>query len=107
MKKRRIVKKKNITINDLSIAMSKGFEHSNKQIENLAIMTAKGFEKTATKEELKQNINEVREDINEVKENLKATKQDVLSIGDRFVPRNEFDHLLISHGRLEKKVLRK
>lgn len=77
-------------------------------IEDLAIMVANGFG-TTHKEiaEVKHRLCNVEDRLGNVEENLKATRRDVLDIGDRFVPRYEFDNLLIRFGRIEQKVLGK
>ena len=48
------------------------------QNEKLAIMVAKGFEQTATKDE----VHELREDIDDIKKNM-ATKEDIVRLEDK------------------------
>ncbi len=67
-------------------------------IDHLTISVAKGFDTMDTKFTKK---------IDEINENIKATRQDVLKIGDRFVPRYEFDSLLVRVVRIEQKIQRK
>ena len=45
---------KEVTNEDLARVVQKGFEGVDKQIENLATMTAKGFEETASKVDLQK-----------------------------------------------------
>lgn len=83
--------------------------------DDLAMMVARGFaelhgdtgEIRKDMEEVKKDIKEVKDRLGNVEENIKATRRDVLDIGDRFVPRYEFDNLLVRFGRLEQRVLGK
>lgn len=50
-----------------------------------------------------KEIIEVKNRLGNVEENLKATRQDILNLGDRFVPRNEFYDLATRVGLLEQK----
>lgn len=52
-------------------------------------------------------LDSVEEKIKEVHEDVKSARRDLLDIGDRFVPRYEFDNLLIRFSRLEQKVIGK
>ena len=87
-------KNKKITIDDLAMMVAKGFESVEKDISEVKKDIS----------EVKKDISEVKKDISEVKENLSATRDDVLNMGDRFVPRYEFHDLLIRFDRLEQKV---
>lgn len=83
--------KKETTLNDLAGT-----------IDNLAIMVAKGFDRVDAK--IDKEVGEVKDRLGKVEENLAATRQDVLNLGDRFVPRHEFHNLLVRFDRLEQKV---
>ena len=75
--------------------------------DDLAIMIAKGFENTVTRSEFTEHRKEftgLSAKVDTLDQNIKATRRDVLEIGDRFVPRNEFDRLLIRFNNLEKKL---
>lgn len=80
-------KKKEATINDLAVMVAKGFDGVHKEIG-----------------EVKNRLRNVESRLGNVEENLKATRQDVLNVGDRFVPRYEFDDFRIRFNRLEQKV---
>jgi len=97
MKKKTLTKKKSVTIDDLAVMVAKGFKGVDEKFERVDERFV-GIDK---------RFDRLEKEVKEVKENLKATRQDVLNIGDRFVPRNEFDSLLIRFGRLEQKVLKK
>lgn len=82
-------------------------------IDDLAIMVASGFEDV--KKDFKSELNSVKNELNSVKgelnsfkvetnNNFKKVRNDILNIGDRFVPRYEFDSFLIRFHRLEQKV---
>ncbi len=78
-------------------------------IENLAASTARGFEKMSEKMDerftrVDDRLNRHDKDFAELKENVKSTRQAVLDVGDRFVPRYEFDNLLIRFNKLDQKV---
>jgi len=83
----------------------------NNNIEELAMSVAKGFrhiDDTLGKDvsELKTDVSELKTKVEQIDQVLKATRQDVLNIGDRFVPRFEFDNLLIRVSRIEKKLVK-
>ena len=81
---KKIEKTKKITIDQFAILMKAGFSSVNKKINNavdlvdkLAIFTAKGFENTATKEDIKRlenDIEGVKKDIEGVKKNIEGVK---------------------------------
>lgn len=71
-------------------------------IEDLAVITSKGF--TSVSERLNSIETDLSNQIETLDENIKSTRRDVLDIGDRFVPRYEFDNLLIRFNRLEEKL---
>ena len=72
--------KKNVTLDDLAIMVGNGFNAVDKRLAS------------------------VESDISFLKGAVKKVNQDVLNIGDRFVPRYEFDGLLIRVGKLEEKA---
>ena len=90
--------KKSVSTADLAVMVANGFNSIGEQID--------GVER-----ELKKEIGEVRtelkKEIGEVRENVKLTRRDVLDIGDRFVPRYEFDNLLVRFNKLEQRVKEK
>ena len=94
-------KNKKITIDDLAMMVAKGFESVEKDISEVKKDISEVKKDIS---EVKKDISEVKKDISEVKENLSATRDDVLNMGDRFVPRYEFHDLLIRFDRLEQKV---
>lgn len=98
---KKVVKSKNITINDLG----KKIHVLIKAVDSLAVSVAKGFDGVDKRfNGIEKNITKLKKDTIEVKDSLKATRRDVLNIGDRFVPRFEFDNLLIRVGKLEQKT---
>jgi len=108
--------KKNVTIEDLSRLITKNSvsleKHVDKKIENLAIMVGKGFNEMGNRignvenriGNVETRLGTVEKRLDTLDENIKATRRDVLDIGDRFVPRYEFDNLLIRFNRLEAKI---
>ncbi len=88
--------KKEVSVNDLAIMVAKGFESVNQRFDQIDTRFAKidlRFEKIENKMDV-------------LDENLKATRREILDIGDRFVPRFEFDNLLIRFNKLEQKLLK-
>ena len=79
--------------------MEKLKKHRKITINDLAIMVAKGFEKTATKTDLE----EVIKDVKEIKEDTKNIKKNILNLGDRFVSYHTFDSLATRVKILEDK----
>ncbi len=79
-------------------------------IDDLAIMVAKGFDdvKKELKTEFKTELNffkvETENNFKNVEDNFKKVRNDILNMGDRFVPRHEFDSFLMRFHRLEQKV---
>ena len=49
----------------------------------------------------------MEKEFEKVENNFKKIRNDILDIGDKFVPRYEFDTLLIRVSRLEQKVKEK
>jgi len=113
MKKGKV--KKITTIEDLAVLMQAGFGRVDSKIsslddkvsslddkiDDLAISTAKGFAG------VDKRFDEMDKRVDKLEENIKATRRDVLDIGDRFVPRHEFDSLLFRFSNFEKKVMTK
>jgi len=87
-------KNKKITIDDLAIMVAKGFGGIDKKFGGID----KKFESVS------KDIDGLRNDITEVKESVKFARRDILNIGDRFVPRFEFDNLLTRVGKIEQKI---
>ncbi len=87
-----------------TFTMKKKFPHEvtlhriSEMIEDLAVSTAKGFARND------ERFDNLEKDIAELKENGKATRQAILNVGERFVPRYEFDNLLIRFNKLEQKI---
>ena len=78
-------------------------------IEDLAILVGKGFSSIDKKFTDKFNAIDVRlvdveTKLITVEEIVKSTRQEVLNVGDRFVPRYEFDTLLSRVSRIEQKL---
>ena len=78
------VSKNDITNEDLAQMVANGFSDVHKQIGDL-------------------NTN-LSAEISEVREIIKNTRQSVLTVGDKFVPRYEFDTLLSRVVRIEQKL---
>ena len=85
-------------------------------IEHLAGMVSRGFESADRKSDERFSGLEKRFDglekrldtfETETKDSFKKIRNDILDIGDKFVPRHEFDILLIRVSRLEQKVKEK
>ena len=77
--------------------------------EDLAVMVARGFSSMEGKmegkfEKLENNLSTFK---TETEDNFKKIRNDILNMGDKFVPRHEFDTLLIRVGRLEQRVQEK
>ncbi len=81
-------------------------------IDNLAIMVAKGFSRTDEQfakietrfERVDGQFAKIDTQFEKVEENFKKVRNDILNMGDRFVPRHEFDSFLMRFHRLEQKV---
>ena len=76
--------KKDITNEDLAQMVANGFSDVHKQIGHL-------------------NTN-LSAEVSEVREIIKNTRQSVLTVGDKFVPRYEFDTLLSRVSRIEQRL---
>ena len=55
-------------------------------IDNLAIMVAKGISRSD------EQFAKIDKQFESVEENFKKVRNDILNVGDRFVPRHEFDN---------------
>lgn len=80
--------------------------------EDLAMMVSRGFLGMDERFEKMENRfdsfkKETEENFKDVEENFKKIRNDILNIGDRFVPRHEFDTLTVRVGRLEQRVSEK
>ncbi len=81
-------------------------------MEDLAGMVARGFAGVDTKfekvlEKVDGQFAKIDKEFEKVENNFKKIRGDILDIGDKFVPRHEFDTLLIRVSRLEQKVTEK
>lgn len=74
-------------------------------MEDLAGMVARGFADVETN--IKGVETKMEKEFEKVENNFKKIRNDILDIGDKFVPRHEFDTLLIRVGRLEQRVKEK
>ena len=107
------MKKKATTIEDLAVLITKNSDSLekrlgdriakssdflDKRIDDLALMTARGFTS------VDERFEKVETRLDSLNENIKSTRRDVLAIGDRYVPRYEFDSLLIRFNSLEEKL---
>lgn len=115
---KKTIKKKETTIEDLAVMMSKGFHDVNTKIDedinNLATMVAKGFESVDKRfesvdkrfEDVDKRFDKIEKRLENVGEDLKlkATRQDMLNFGDRFVLKYEFSDLTTRVGRLERRI---
>lgn len=85
--------KKSVTIDDLAVMVAKGFDRVEGRIGNVEDRLGN----------VEERLGNVEGRLGNVEDGLKATRRDILNIGDRFVPRFEFDNLLIRVGKLEQK----
>lgn len=91
-------------------------------MDTLAMMVAKGFsgvdyrldkvdsrlEKVESKlDKVEVRLDGVEKKMDAMDISVKATRREVLNVGDRFVPRHEFDSLLVRFNNLEKKIKEK
>ena len=72
-------------------------------------MVAHGFAGMDTKfaevdAKMEKGFEKVDKEFEKVENNFVKIRADILDIGDKFVPRHEFDALLIRVGRLEQRV---
>ena len=86
--------KKDITNNDLAVMVANGFSSVDKRFDSVD----KRFDA------VDKRFDKVENRLTNVEEAIKSTRQDVLKIGDRFVPRYEFDTLLSRVGRIEQRL---
>ncbi len=91
--------KKLVTTDDLAIIVAKGFDDVKKEFKT---------ELNSFKGETENNFKKVRNDLDsfkvETEDNFRKVRNDILNVGDRFVPRHEFDSFLTRFHRLEQKV---
>ena len=81
-------------------------------IDDLTIMVAKGFSSTDEKfakideqfKKIDEQFTKIDKRFEDVEDNFKKVRGDILNMGDRFVPRHEFDSFLMRFHRLEQKV---
>lgn len=85
-------------MDDLAIMVAKGFSGVDKHFDQVN----KRFE--YLENDLKSFKTETKENFTKVEENFKKVRNDILDIGDRFVPRHEFDSLLVRFNHLDQKV---
>ena len=88
------VKKKEMSIDDLAVMVAKGFSSVDERFNEVD----KRFN------EVDNRFDKVEQRLNDVEDAVKATRQDVLKVGDKFVPRYEFDMLLSRVSRIEQKI---
>ena len=74
-------------------------------VDDLAIMVAKGFSSTDENfAKIDEQFAKIDKRFEDVEDNFRKVRSDILNIGDRFVPRHEFDSFLMRFHRLEQKV---
>ena len=74
-------------------------------VDDLAIMVAKGFSSTDENfAKIDEQFAKIDKRFEDVEDNFKKVRSDILNMGDRFVPRHEFDSFLMRFHRLEQKV---
>lgn len=112
--------KKKMTIEELSRTMQRGFvrvdkkfEGMDKKFDDFAVMVKRGFDQTATKEDLKElakkdEVNlrfaHVTERLDHIDARLAIVEHDVAEIRKHFVYRDEFDEALERIATLEKRA---
>ncbi len=113
MKKKVPKTKKRMTIEDLAVSMQKGFKslenklvaRMDEKIDNLAVMTAKGFESVDKRfEAVDKRFESVENRLENVELGQKKIHQEVLNIHDTFVKRSEFDNVVQRLTRIEQKL---
>ena len=92
--------------------MKKKASKNDTSINELAIMVAKGFgsitdDMNSRFNSIDKRFNEVDKKLSELSEDVKTNRRNILEVGDRFVPRFEFDNLLFRVSKLEQKNKRK
>lgn len=105
--------KKKMTIEDLAVSMQKGFKslenklvtRMDEKIDNLAVMTAKGFDSVDKRfEAIDKRFESVENRLENVELGQKKIFQEILNIHDTFVKRSEFDNLANRLSRVEQKL---
>ena len=103
---------KKVTIDDLAVMITEGREETNE----LARMVARGFSSKDKKFSDKFNridkrfdaaderFESIEKSIEGLEESIATTNNNVLSLGDRTVPRFEFESLMTRIVRLERKT---
>ena len=108
MKKTTNKKAKSTNIEDLASLMEKGFKRQDNNLESLAIMTAKGFTNLESRISDVESHMVTKIEFNKFKDDTTDSFQkihrDIMSIGDRFVSRHEFDKFVSRFNALEAKV---
>jgi hypothetical protein len=105
------VAKKRMTIDKLATEMRAGFSGVNKRIDTtvdlidrLAVSTAKGFEHTATKDDLKELRVEIKGDIEGVKDQLSGTNRRIDHLAETKVSKVTYKELDSRVGVVERKL---
>lgn len=113
MEKQEIKKEGKMTIDDLAVMMTRGFESVDKKIDkeigDLAVMVANGFDRVDKKidkeiSEVKERLGNVEERLGNVEEGLQSVRGSILDLGDRSVQRYEFEDLRTRFDSFEQKV---
>ncbi len=73
-------------------------------LDDLALMVARGFNDVTSGMATKDDLVVVNARLNNLEKGQQKIHNDILNIGDKFVPRYEFDTLLMRVSRLEKKL---
>ncbi|MBI5798359.1 MAG: hypothetical protein HZB10_00300 [Candidatus Yonathbacteria bacterium] len=79
-------KNKKVTTDDLAVMVAKGFDGVRKEIGELNV-----------------RLGSIEDGLSNVKDDTKAIRQDILNLGNRFVPRHEFYDLATRVSLLEQK----
>lgn len=103
-KTKKVTGAKEIQTKDLAVTVSQlagAVGDLSATVDNLAVMVARGFERVDGR------FGILEEKVDQLGENVQAARRDILNIGDRFVPRYEFDNLLVRLSRLEERMRNK
>ena len=100
-------------IKAMNVKKGKGTQ-KNFSIDDLAAMVAKGFNGVDEKfndvnkrfDGVNKRFDGVDKEISELSQSVKVARRDILYLGDRFVPRYEFDSLLVRFRKLEERVMK-
>ena len=100
--------KKNVNLDSLAIMIANGFSSVDKRFDKIEDRLTKVENRLTSVEDrltkVENRLTSVEDRLGTVEDVLKATRQDVLNIGDRFVPRYEFDTLLSRVSRIEQRL---